>query len=488
MVEATIKVHDNFSLEMKVGFVGNPDQSDNQFNVDTWFFVPNSLDINPSTYTKKQFYHDLRSNIRLITPIYTLQEVAYSPGSPIVAIENAINEAVTQKSNATLNELEYQFKMFDSILKSALREEVYLILQNYPAEEGQKLLEIYVDFVQTIAQKFRSLEAMLRENKISDQAYDFFLFSDEFMSFLIESYSFKILHALQQKHKDAEEKNSWQKLLQLIQTELSYKKQKGYLMVDRNSKDKNRSVILRRSVLKKYSESELFLNTQKKEDAFLLRQFIYSLAAGLSMIFATVVTFSFQLKYGNYTMPVFAALVVGYMLKDRIKELTRFYFAHKLGNRYFDLKTAINIGSDIIGTCKESFDYIKNEKLPASVLKARDRSTLLEADNKFNQEQIMLYRMQMETNNMLLNQHNEYPVAGINNIIRFNLNNFLEKMDNPEVPLYHLGAGGNTCHYVKGEKVYFMNLVVHLQHNTQSEYRRYRIVLSRDGIKNIENF
>ncbi|MDR3705429.1 MAG: hypothetical protein P4L28_05950 [Paludibacteraceae bacterium] len=488
MIEETIKIHDNFSLELKVGFIGNVHQPNNQFKVNTWFFVPNSLDINPSTYSKEQFYHDLRSNIRLITPIYTLQEIAEGTDSPIVAIEKAIKDLLEGNGKAPLKELEYQFKMFNSILKSSLREDEALIIQNYPSETGVKLIELYVEFVQIISTKFRLLEAALAQPKVSSQAHDFFLFSDEFMSVLIENHSFKLLHTLEQTFKVKKDDLPVLKLLQQIKEELKYKKKKGYLMVERDSADKNRSVILRRSVLKKYSESELFLNTEKKEDAFLIRQFVYSLAAGLSMIFATIVAFSFQMKYGSFTMPVFAALVVGYMLKDRIKELSRFYFAHKLGNKYFDLKTTISIGNDTLGICKESFDIIKNEKIPIEVMMERNRSALLEADNKFNQEQIMLYRMQVETNNNLLNEHNEYPVAGINNIIRLNLNSFLEKMDNPEVPLYHMGVGGNTYHYVKGEKVYFINMVLHLQHETQSEYKRYRIVFNRDGIKDVEKY
>ncbi|MFA7494042.1 MAG: hypothetical protein WCZ43_11085 [Proteiniphilum sp.] len=42
-------------------------------------------------------------------------------------------------------------------------------------------------------------------------------------------------------------------------------------------------------------------------------------------------------------MPLFIALAVSYMLKGRIKELMRSYFAHKRLNRYFDNKTKIGI-------------------------------------------------------------------------------------------------------------------------------------------------
>lgn len=62
------------------------------------------------------------------------------------------------------------------------------------------------------------------------------------------------------------------------------------------------------------------------------------LAAGLSMVFATVVSFSFQQTYGNFTMPLFIALVVSYMFKDRIKDLMHYWFANKLGSKFYDYK------------------------------------------------------------------------------------------------------------------------------------------------------
>ena len=94
---------------------------------------------------------------------------------------------------------------------------------------------------------------------------------------------------------------------------------------------------------KNMRRSDLFLKASKKKDGVLVEQIYYSIAAGLSMIFATVVAFSFQKKYGNFTMPLFVALVVSHMLKDRIKELMRFYFAHRLGKNYFDRKTTISM-------------------------------------------------------------------------------------------------------------------------------------------------
>ena len=113
-----------------------------------------------------------------------------------------------------------------------------------------------------------------------------------------------------------------------------------------------------------------------------MEQIYYSIAAGLSMIFATVVAFSFQKKYGNFTMPLFVALVVSYMLKDRIKELMRFYFAHRLGKNYFDRKTTISMNERVVGWIKDGVDFISERKVPEEIIERRARPDLLEADNR----------------------------------------------------------------------------------------------------------
>ena len=65
MIEELVKIHDKFSVEIKLGFNARRKQEVNDFSVNTWIFIPNSLDINRTTYLKTDFYRDLKSNIRL---------------------------------------------------------------------------------------------------------------------------------------------------------------------------------------------------------------------------------------------------------------------------------------------------------------------------------------------------------------------------------------------------------------------------------------
>ncbi|MDD3744336.1 MAG: hypothetical protein PHX54_11990, partial [Lentimicrobiaceae bacterium] len=80
-----------------------------------------------------------------------------------------------------------------------------------------------------------------------------------------------------------------------------------------------------------------------------------------------------------------------------------------------------------------------------------------------------------------------YPINGMNDIIRFNVSNYIQKMDNPKVPLFILSEE-DSLQTVEGEKIYYINFILQFKHEDQSEYKRYRIVLNRNGISEIETF
>ena len=62
MIDLETKIHDKFTLEFKVGFNTETAERKTKFRdyvMNTWIFVPNSLDINAAKYSKEDFYRDL---------------------------------------------------------------------------------------------------------------------------------------------------------------------------------------------------------------------------------------------------------------------------------------------------------------------------------------------------------------------------------------------------------------------------------------------
>ncbi len=486
MIDENVKIHDQFSLEIKVGFVARKKQKINDFAFNIWVFIPNSLDINRFTYTKNDFYRDMTSHIRLITPSFLLRNIADHTTPPVSSLEKSFNSLAVAPTRTNKDNYEYQLKMFLSILKSSLRDEVAHAINSKLDNDRDFLIQSYLVNVESIATYYRSLRRIINAPSISDELMDYFLFGDEFMSNLIESHTFRLIQLLKKSHPENYERMKGD-LLGLINREIDYKKEKGYLVVEKQNKENNQELVFRQGMLKKYAESNLFLDVKKRKDGVWVEQILFSLAAGLSMIFATVIAFSFQLKYGNLTMPFFVALIVSYMLKDRIKELARFYFAHKLNKRYFDHKINISIHDNEIGWVRESMDFISERNVPFEVLNKRDRSSILEANNRASRERIILYRTQMQLNRESIDANSEYPIAGVNQILRLNISNFIQKMDNAEFPLYYPDEE-DGYKIVPGEKIYYLNMIVQAKEVEQWDYKRYRIVFNRKGIQKIESF
>ncbi len=486
MIEEHVKIHDKFSVEMKVGFTAHQEREVNDFSMNMWMYIPNALDINKYTYSKYEFYKDVKSHIRLITPIYRLYEIAQPEELPFKLLKNSFFKLTEDPSKSNIADYEMHIKMFQSILKSSLREEILFIKRCKSDENRSIAISNYIDNTSLITERYRSLGNILKVPVIEQNVFEYFVFCDEFMSNLIELNTFNLLKYLRDTHDDVYAKTK-SDILRLINNEINYKKTNGFPVVEKESPSANRDVVSRFSALKKYIESQLFLKVKMHEDGVFVRQFYYSLAAGISMIFATIVTFSFQSKYGNFTLPLFIALVAGYMLKDRIKELSRYYFSHRLDSRYFDNKTDLNINDVPVGWFKESQSFVKEDQIPVEVRQLRNRSAILEAENRINDEKIILYRVGMQLNRRDINQSNIYPVAGVNNILRFNLTQFIRKMDNPHVPLY-VTDGESDYKIIEGEKIYYLNFILRYEYLDQLELKRYRIAFNREGIKNLERF
>lgn len=476
MISIHAKKHDNFSVEFKFGFSCHEDGVTDQFSVNTWVFVPNSLDINPENYGKKQFYRDIKSNVRLITPVYLLRDIAKDSSLPLTSLRKALEQVVISSTPSDLDAYEYHLKMFAAIFKSAVRDQSRYLCKVRSLESSSYLVEDYVSAIKDILRKFRSLYVIIDVPTVSEKTRSHFRLCDEFISHVVSYQTMRVIKAVEGDKK---------LLVDLVMAERDYKSEQDYAVVTDNQ-ESNKLLVYHRGLMKKYIESDLYIRLNKKKDGVAVEQLYYSIAAGVAMIFATGVAWIIQMKYGNITWPLFVALVISYMMKDRIKELMRYYFAHKLGNKYYDKKANITIGDRKVGVIKEGFDFISESRLPSQVLKMREDSTPMIDETRIFEEKIMLYRKNVTIDDKALAENGEYPVNGINEIMRLHLNRFTQKMDNPEIPVDKINEDGSVkTIYIK--KVYYVNIVFQFKHDDEhSQYHHFRIEMTRNGVSKVE--
>lgn len=483
MIETRIRVHDKFSVEFKIGFLTSQKEKDiNNFKINTWIFVSNGLDINRYTYKKEHFYSDIKSNVRLITPVYTLKEILTEGKGPFPRLEQAICNYVGEQSHKYAENYTYQIKMLLCIMKSVLRDHSLLIKREKREDHLRELLADFIKNITAINNKYRIIRDEVIYSKVFlTELKEYISFGDEYLSFLTEESVFDIIKTIKGKPVYEEFKP---KLIEILKKETANNQKMNYSVPSEKEGEHNSLILIKRSLLKKFVESDLFLQRIKKADGSVARELYYSVAAGLAMIFATIISFAATQQFGNFTLALFLALVVSYMFKDRIKDMARYYFSSRLDQKYFDWKWDVSIRNEKIGWIKEAFDFIPANKIPYEILSLRNKSPLVKAENKVYDEQVILYRKRVNLSKKDLEKYKEYHLSGINDIIRLNLISFIKKMDNPVIPI-HLLDEKDGYKVIEGKRVYAIYFILECSSDEEKYYKKYRLLFNRNGISDV---
>jgi hypothetical protein len=113
------------------------------------------------TYSKDRFYSDIKSNIRLITPVFLLRELVSGNAVPLHNLENAFNAMASAPTRTAVHEYEYQIKMFMAIFKSSIRNKLQYITKKVSTDDLEYLCQSYIDNLYLITSKYRDLRRII---------------------------------------------------------------------------------------------------------------------------------------------------------------------------------------------------------------------------------------------------------------------------------------------------------------------------------------
>lgn len=487
MLEIQGKIHDRYTLEFKVGYSRHsPTAVVSDYMMDTWIFIPDSLYINQKTYPKSNFYRDFRALVRLITPVYTLVELADEKSLPLSRLIQCACQYNDNPSGEYQQAYIHQIKMFGSISRSTLRVTAANLCQKTDPVEFRAQLEHTVCLLHKIMSTYRSIPCKITtdHDSVSDALHAHSI-GEEYLCRTINMHLFRIMEFA--KINFPGQSQVFAAAARYIDEDMTRQRSCSYLLPKDDDKEHNRKFLYNAGMLKKFIESDLYILAVKKNNTFILQQILFMFAAGLSMVFATIISFSFQQTYGNFTMPLFIALVVSYMFKDRFKDLMHSWFANKLGSKFYDYKIKLALRDTPIGWGKEGCDFVNNDKLPLPVkIRRGNISNKVSAQNAL-QETVIVYRRRITIFNKRLKKLSHYPLYGLNDIIRINIRDFLRRMDSPHVPIY-LNEGNGNFHTLTAEKSYYLHFIMRYRYQGTTGYKRFRLCLTRQGIKDLQEF
>jgi hypothetical protein len=64
----SVELHDKYQFEVKFTYPVDSVSEKLEYNVETFFFIPNNLCVNSSSYSREDFFHDMQKHIRFKTP------------------------------------------------------------------------------------------------------------------------------------------------------------------------------------------------------------------------------------------------------------------------------------------------------------------------------------------------------------------------------------------------------------------------------------
>jgi hypothetical protein len=497
MIQQSAIPHDRYQIELKLDYeLGKEGKT--HYRISTYLFFPISLGINEESYPKSEFYRDVKNYIRIKTPIVSLRDLHESDISPLSAVKQIVQEANWYQDDDLNEHLVNALKLFGAMFKSTLREHVNLAEKRIETTKTkgkihslvESLIDEFIHQSRQIADRYRSFYAELNQPIVRENMYMAFTLVDEYISLLVEETATELFRLLTRHYEKAQQSKCLDDLNQVAEMERNYRRAHRYGSILKPG-DANEVYAFRASVLKKYVSSILHLSTDAQREGQGMEQFLMAIAAGVSMIFATVVAFYFQLVYGNFTFPVFVALVIGYMFKDRIKEAGRAILSNQLHAFLYDRRINIKTldGKYKLAVLREKVSFIHESELPPEVRMARHKDPFADLDNEGMGETILCHTKDIVLDDDLFQKaFKGLPrVSGLNDIIRYNVQPYLQKMADPMEE--QLILEDKELKTINTQKVYHINVVSRYKSTSPKMevlYKRMRLVLTRKGIKRIE--
>lgn len=493
------QLRDKWQLELKSEFFPLPTKKKNSYTQEFYIFIPNSLQINEETYTKKDFFLDQTNFIRYKTPVFTFDSLLDSSNtnSPFVRINRLINETETVEILSTTAD---ELKLLGNIVRSILRKRILLLSKLVTSDKFKEELPYFTKQVQQLSYDLEEIRHHLanlkskffgRERRFGIHIRKHFLYVDEFISLNIHHYLTKLLERLQ--NAKVSGANECKKIIkERILCEFHHREEGG-MPSKAHLKDAKESEFIhyRSGLLNKFVLDALLLNTSRSSPDKRLKNVIGALAAGIAMmIYFLLFVWQGEIFIIN-SEPFILATVVLYILKDRIKEGIK-VVSYRCAFKWFsDYKTEIRSfdNKQRLGVLKEFFSYIETKELPNEIVRIRNKEFHYVLEDFHRPEKVIFYKKTIEMDQ--LPRQDKSRRYSLNLIFRFNILRFLAKADNPYQKYLTLDEESKELKELELPKTYHVNIIMknsfmNIHGELQSELKKFRLIIDKNGIKRIE--
>lgn len=489
-----VRIHSSRHLETKITYQ-IPENKAYEKDIHYYLFTPAQLHVSSDLISDETMLRKFQTHARYSSPEITLDELLDSENrtSPLILLEHHVKVRISGESGDVgdtiiINELQ--------TLGNSMRHEAGVMLAecktlttNACITDLCAMLGVWNNEVGEVLLRFRKLlEIMQIHYPTGNNVITAFEWADEALSLIVENTSLEMYLVLEPLFNQIQE--SAYTLLRLSRLELSYRREKKYeSVVSKNNKYSSEAVAYRSGVLKKWTQSVLYLTPIPSKAPQRVANMFAGTAAAIAMTFATLAAIFAETFFIRNSMQWTLLVIFAYVFKDRIKEGLRIFFGRIVPRLLADQISSFvspRTGK-ILSKAKILIDITKANRVPQKIQEIR-RSGSNPFQDMLPIEDVVHYTRYVKVSKTEKNKVMGPWINAITVITRIRIDDWLKEMDDPNDVMYRVESADGEFEQQNAERVYHLHLV--LEETTKSDHTsqfwHYRLILNKKGIVRLE--
>ncbi len=490
LIDRRLEPHDRNQLEFNLTYLIKPGRAQQRYTVEMFMFVPRTLGIDRETYGPDEFFADVTAFLRLKTPIVPLK-LLRKTGKKADARQRALQQMLAAPE-ADEEAICKQLKLLACIFRSAGRTRLRLLLGwlDSGTEGVGDAFGAYAQNMVKARQALLGLADSCPRDQMSLRVRQCWDLVDEYTALIGEDYCTTAVRALEDAADQSDAaRTARDALAEVAVSQYQHRRGRGYPSRIEIGCD-NEEFPRRRRVLKHSVRTVLYLDVRPDEgQSRLTADIIGMIAAAIAMLFAVVVALWAQLELAN-TWPFVVAMVVSYMIKDRLKEWGRLYLGRRARHWIPDRVSRIRDSQGrVMGTCSEFVRVVDPDHADVGAVALRHAEHPDEVSEDGRPEVVVHYSKTMRIDPQVLTDQMD-GAEGLNDILRLNLRRLRERMDSPYDTHHIVRPDTMQVEEVPCARTYHVNIVLRLTvdngKDDDVQMEHVRVVMDQSGIKRVD--
>lgn len=466
-----------------------PEETKKSIDLDYYFFTPSKLNVNGTAISREAMLRKFVVHGRYASPDFTLEQLLdkTNKSSPLTQVMEYSQDFFHSVPNerAFIHEVQVLTISISHEFKKILH---HCKITTEDASDRDELLELLTRWNLNVPKVIRRVRHVLDDAEKQFQKTNLIVtalqWADEDISTSAEANSLEMYLLSQHTLGNTDETRA--ALMEIVKTESLYRQKRNYPTSNANSENS----AYRRSTLKKWSQSVLYLSPQISKSPQTVSFIIAGVAAAVAMTFAAIMAIFANKWFLENSLPWLLLIITSYAFKDRIKEALRAVIIKLMPRWISDQVSYLRNPRTGRVICKSKckVTFTSPDKVPEKINSARE-----DYKNPFRsmlpKEDVVHYTRYLTMNKAAENEDlQSMATKNLDFITRIRLDDWLKEMDDSvnDVTYYEENTEGIAME--KAGHLYHIHLIVEefSKSDKIDNIYHYLVVMNRQGIVRTE--